>query len=69
MSISQQTGKLLGILGALFLAHSAYSTYERMRNLKDDKQKSDAQHHVSLDLAYVKAVDEIDTKLPIEVMT
>ncbi|KAI8349700.1 Prefoldin subunit-domain-containing protein [Blakeslea trispora] len=43
------TGKLLGILGALFLAHSAYSTYEH--------------------LAYVKAVDEIDTKLPIEVMT
>ncbi|KAI8331445.1 Prefoldin subunit-domain-containing protein [Choanephora cucurbitarum] len=41
------SGKLLGILGALFLAHSAYSTYEH--------------------LAYIKAVDEVDAELPIEV--
>ncbi|OBZ87173.1 Membrane magnesium transporter [Choanephora cucurbitarum] len=47
MSISQQSGKWLGILGALFLAHSAYSTYEH--------------------LAYIKAVDEVDAELPIEI--
>ncbi|KAI9268778.1 Prefoldin subunit-domain-containing protein [Sporodiniella umbellata] len=45
---SQQIGKLIGVLGAFFLAHSAYSTYEH--------------------LAYVKAVDEVDTSIPIEVM-
>lgn len=27
---SQQVGKLVAFIGALFLAHSAYSTYERM---------------------------------------
>ncbi|EIE78389.1 hypothetical protein RO3G_03093 [Rhizopus delemar RA 99-880] len=42
----QQFGRALGILGAIFLAHSAYSTYEH--------------------LAYVKAVDEADTSVPIE---
>lgn len=26
----QQTGKIVALIGALFLAHSAYSTYERM---------------------------------------
>ncbi|KAI9263014.1 Prefoldin subunit-domain-containing protein [Helicostylum pulchrum] len=46
---SQYTGKILGLVGALFLAHSAYSTYEH--------------------LAYIKAVDEVNTTLPIEVTT
>ncbi|KAG1173904.1 hypothetical protein G6F70_005275 [Rhizopus microsporus] len=46
MSI-QQLGKILGIIGAIFLAHSAYSTYEH--------------------LAYVKAVDEEDASVPIEI--
>ncbi|KAI9351643.1 Prefoldin subunit-domain-containing protein [Pilaira anomala] len=44
---SQYTGKILGLVGALFLAHSAYSTYEH--------------------LAYIKAVDEVNTALPVEV--
>ncbi|KAG2205567.1 hypothetical protein INT47_005942 [Mucor saturninus] len=46
---SQHTGKLLGLLGAFFLAHSAYSTYEH--------------------LAYIKAVDEVNTALPVEIVT
>ncbi|GAA5812909.1 hypothetical protein MFLAVUS_006370 [Mucor flavus] len=46
---SQYTGKILGLIGALFLAHSAYSTYEH--------------------LAYIKAVDEVNTTLPIEIVT
>ncbi|RCH87274.1 Membrane magnesium transporter 1 [Rhizopus stolonifer] len=47
MSFIQQSGKLLGILGALFLAHSAYSVYEH--------------------LAYIRAVDEVDSTLPVEI--
>ncbi|KAF1797044.1 membrane magnesium transporter-domain-containing protein [Mucor lusitanicus] len=46
---SQQIGKLIALIGALFLAHSAYSTYEH--------------------LAYIKAVDQANTTLPIEIMT
>ncbi|KAI9472343.1 MAG: membrane magnesium transporter-domain-containing protein [Benjaminiella poitrasii] len=46
---TQQLGKFLGLLGALFLAHSAYSTYEH--------------------LAYIEAVDEVNTSLPIETVT
>ncbi|KAI7898547.1 magnesium transporter [Cokeromyces recurvatus] len=46
---AQQLGKFLGLFGALFLAHSAYSTYEH--------------------LAYIKAVDEVNTTLPIEIVT
>lgn len=63
--MSQQIGKILALIAALFLAHSAYSTYERkeMNIPCFDMTIS----HVFIDLAYIKAVDEIDTSLPIEV--
>lgn len=64
---SQYTGKLLGLLGAFFLAHSAYSTYERMSLSLPIFQKSHLKLF-SLDLAYIKAVDEVNTVLPVEVI-
>lgn len=47
---SQQTGKILALLGALFLAHSAYSTYERMSFLFSSAQlqKQEAHHYFFL---------------------
>lgn len=62
---SQHTGKLLGLIGAFFLAHSAYSTYERMSPFSFFEVSSET---FSLDLAYIKAVDEINAALPVEVM-
>ncbi|CEP12608.1 hypothetical protein [Parasitella parasitica] len=46
---SQQVGKIVALIGALFLAHSAYSTYEH--------------------LAYIKAVDQVDASIPVEIIT
>ncbi|KAI7872711.1 membrane magnesium transporter-domain-containing protein [Spinellus fusiger] len=48
MSTSQKIGKLIGLIGALFLAHAAYSTYDH--------------------LAYLKAVDQTATDIPVEVV-
>ncbi|KAG0168638.1 hypothetical protein DFQ28_006433 [Apophysomyces sp. BC1034] len=37
----QQFGKVLGLLGAIFLAHSAYSTYEHLAYLKAVDRSTD----------------------------
>jgi hypothetical protein len=66
----QQTGKLLALLGALFLAHSAYSTYERTIIKKYQGSLAEINLlnvYFSLDLAYIKAVDEVNTTIPVDV--
>ncbi|OAD70642.1 hypothetical protein PHYBLDRAFT_182451 [Phycomyces blakesleeanus NRRL 1555(-)] len=40
MSSSQQLGRLIGLIGTLFLAHAAYSTYEHLAYLKAVDQAS-----------------------------
>lgn len=70
---SQYTGKILGLVGALFLAHSAYSTYERMVHITflhpSLHLNSFYPCFFSVDLAYIKAVDEVNNTLPVEVKT
>jgi hypothetical protein len=63
----QQFGRALGILGTIFLAHSAYSTYERKKIILEIVYIQLELKAYNVDLAYVKAVDEADTSVPIEV--
>lgn len=69
MTTNVYLGKVVAIVGTLFLFHSAFSTYERKVININVWMKSvlKTTYLLFLDLAYLKAVDQTESSLPIEV--
>lgn len=75
-TMSTTVGRLLALIGIIFLVHSAHSTHERTWKLsliwlahKDVLPFIVLTHLVLTDLSYLNAVDKAESGLPIEVQT
>ncbi|KAG2182038.1 hypothetical protein INT43_006964 [Umbelopsis isabellina] len=65
--MSQTLGRVLSLVGIAFLAHSAFSTYERKLSPTMVATSQYAANIQSTDLSYLNAVDKVESGLPIEI--
>ncbi|KAJ2964698.1 hypothetical protein NQZ79_g448 [Umbelopsis isabellina] len=65
--MSQTLGRVLSLIGIAFLAHSAFSTYERKLSHPMVTTSRYTANIQSTDLSYLNAVDKVESGLPIEI--